>query len=62
LHTEKLGDFYSSSNIIWVIKSSSLRWTGHVARIGERRDAYRVLVGNLKEIDHLEDNRHRWGK
>jgi len=32
-----------------------LRWTGHVARMGERSGVYRVLVGNLKERDHLED-------
>jgi hypothetical protein len=36
-----------------VIKSR--RWAGHVARIGERRDVYRVLVGNLRERDHLGD-------
>ena len=33
----------------------SRRWAGHVARIGERRDVYRVLVGNLRERDHLGD-------
>jgi len=38
-------DLYSSPDIIWVIKSRRLRWVGHVARLGERRGAYRVLMG-----------------
>ena len=32
-----------------------MRWTGNVASMGERRGVYRVLVGNLRERDHLED-------
>jgi len=36
---------YSSSNIIWVIKSRRMRCAGHVARMGERRGVYRILVG-----------------
>jgi len=32
-----------------------MRWTGHVARVEESRDEYRVLVGNLRERDHLKD-------
>jgi hypothetical protein len=43
-------------NIIWVIKSRRMRWTGHVTRIGRREE---VLTGfwwgNLRERDHLED-------
>ena len=38
-----------------MIKSRIMRWVGHVARRGDRRGAYRDLVGNLKERDHLED-------
>jgi hypothetical protein len=45
LHNEELNDMYSSPNIIWVIKSRKMRWTGHVARMGEGRGAYRILVG-----------------
>jgi len=45
LHKEELSDLYSSPNIFRVIKSKRMRWEGHVARIGERRGAYRVLVG-----------------
>jgi len=45
LHTEELNDLYSSPNIVRVIKSRRMRWAGHVARIGEERRVYRVLVG-----------------
>jgi len=46
LHNEELNDLYSSSNIIWMIKWKRMRWFGHVARMGERIVAYRVLVWN----------------
>ena len=55
LHNEELNDLYASSNIIRVIKSKSMRWAGHVARMGVRRGVCRVLVGNLKDRDHLGD-------
>ena len=45
LHNEKLNDRYSSPNIFRVIKTIRMRWAGHVARMGERRDVYSVLVG-----------------
>ena len=45
LRNEEINDLYSSPNIIRVIKSRRMRWAGHVARIVERRGAYRVLVG-----------------
>jgi len=45
LHNEELNDFYSSPNIVRVIKSRRMRWTGHVACVGEEREVYRVLVG-----------------
>ena len=45
LHNEELSDLYSSPNIVRVIKSRRMRWAGHVARVGEERGAYRVLVG-----------------
>jgi hypothetical protein len=54
LHNEELNDLYRSPNIIRVIKSRRMRWTRHVACTGERRGAYRVLMGNLKERGHLE--------
>jgi hypothetical protein len=45
LHNEELNDLYSSPNITRVIKSRRMRWAGNVARMGERRGAYRILVG-----------------
>jgi hypothetical protein len=45
LYNEELNDLYCSPNIFRVIKSIRMRWAGHVARMGERRDVYRVLVG-----------------
>ena len=45
LHNEELNDLYSSPNIVRVIKSKKMRWAGHVARMGEERGVYRVLVG-----------------
>jgi hypothetical protein len=45
LHNEKLNDLYSSSNVIRVIKSRRMRWAGHVARMGEGRGTYTILVG-----------------
>jgi hypothetical protein len=45
LHNEELHNLYSSPSIIIMIKSRRMRWAGHVARMGERRNAYRTLVG-----------------
>ena len=60
LHNEELNDLYSSPNIVQVIKSRRMRWAGHVARMGEKRNAYRVLVGKLGEKALLGRPRHRW--
>ena len=46
---------YSSSYIIRVMKSRIMSQAGHVAHMGDRKAAYRVLVGNLRKRDHLED-------
>ena len=54
MHNEELNDLYSSPNIVRVIKSRRMRWAGHVARMGEEKGVYRVLVG-MRERDHLED-------
>jgi len=45
LHNEELNDLYSSRNIIWVNKSRRMRWAGHVARMADRTDENRDLVG-----------------
>jgi len=57
LHNEELNDLYS--NIMRVIKSR-MRWAGHVARMGEERGVYRVLVGNPEGRRPLGRPRHRW--
>jgi hypothetical protein len=44
LHDEEHNDLYSPTNVIRVIKSIKMRWTGHVARTGKRRGAYGILV------------------
>jgi hypothetical protein len=46
LHNEELHNLYSSPDVIMMIKSRRMRWPGHVARMGEKRNAYRILVGN----------------
>jgi hypothetical protein len=45
LHNEELHNLYSSPSIIRMVKSRSMRWTGHAARLGKKRNAYRILVG-----------------
>jgi hypothetical protein len=60
LHNEELNDLYSSPNIIRVIKSRRIRWAGHVARMGENRGAYRILVGTSEKRRPLRRPRHRW--
>jgi hypothetical protein len=45
LHNDELHSLYSSLNIVRVIKSMRVKWAGHVARLGEGRVVYRVLVG-----------------
>jgi hypothetical protein len=45
LHNEELHNFYSSPDIIRQVKARRMRWAGHVARMGEERKVYKVLVG-----------------
>jgi hypothetical protein len=45
MHNEELHNLYSSPSIIRMMKSRRMRWEGHVARMGEKRNAYRILVG-----------------
>jgi hypothetical protein len=60
LHNEELNDLYSSPNIIRVIKSTRMRRAGHVARVGEKRGAYRILVRRLEGRRPLGKPRRRW--
>ena len=55
LHNEELKDLYCSPNIVQLIKSRRIRLSGHVERMGERRDYTGFWWGNLRERDHLED-------
>jgi hypothetical protein len=59
LHNEELNDLYST-NIVPVIKSRRMRWAGHVARMGERRGVYSVLVGKPEGKRPLGRPRRRW--
>ena len=60
LHDEELNDLYSSPNIVRVIKSRRMRWAGHVARVGEERGEYRVLVGKPEGKKPLGRPNRRW--
>jgi len=60
LNNEELNDLYSSPNIVPVIKSRRMRWAGHVARMGEERGAYRILVGKPEGKRPLGRPRRRW--
>jgi len=60
LHNEELNDLYCSPNIVRVIKSERMRLAGHVARMGERRGVYRVLVGKPEGKRPLGRPRRRW--
>ena len=53
LRNKERHELCSSQNIIWVIKSRITKWAEHVARMGERRGIYRVLVGNPEETRPL---------
>jgi len=55
LHNEELNDLYSSPNIVRLIKSRRMRWAGYVARMGEERGIYRVLLGKPKGRNHWRD-------
>jgi len=60
LHNEELNYLYCSPNIVRVIKSIRMRLAGHVARIGEGRGVYRVLVGKPEGKNPLARPRRRW--
>jgi hypothetical protein len=60
LHNDELHSLYSSLNIVRVIKSRRTRWAGHVARMGEGRGVYRVLVGRFEGKRPLGRPKRRW--
>jgi hypothetical protein len=57
---EELHDLYSSPSIITIIKARRMRWAGHVARMGEKRNAYWLLVGKPEGRRPLGRPRPRW--
>jgi hypothetical protein len=59
-HNDEIHSLYSAPNIVRVIKSRRMRWAGHVARMGEGKGAYRVLVGRPEGKSPLERPRRRW--
>jgi hypothetical protein len=60
LHNDELHSLYSSPNIVRVIISRRTRWAGHVARMGEGRGVYKVLVGRPEDKRPLGRPRRRW--
>jgi hypothetical protein len=60
LHNEELHDLYCSISIIRIIKSRRMRWAEHVARMGEKRNVYRLLVGKPEGKRPLRRPRRRW--
>jgi hypothetical protein len=60
LHNEELHNLCSSPSIIRVIKSRMMRWAGHVARMGEKRNVCRLLVGKPEGKRPLGRPRRKW--
>jgi hypothetical protein len=60
LHNEKLHNLYSSPSIIRMIKSRRMRWAGHVAPVGDKRNAYMNLVEKPERMRPLGRSRRRW--
>jgi hypothetical protein len=60
LHNDELHNLYSHPDIIRQVKSRRMRWAGHVARMGEERKVYKVLVGKPEGKRPLGRPRRRW--
>jgi hypothetical protein len=60
LHNDELHSLYSSPNIVKAIKSRRMWWAGHVARMGDGRGVYRVLIGRPEVKRPLGRPRRRW--
>jgi hypothetical protein len=59
LHNKELLDLYSSPSIIRMINSRRMRWVGHVARIGEKRNMYKLFIRKTEGKRSLGRSRHR---
>jgi hypothetical protein len=60
LHNEERRNLYTSQNTIRVTKSTRMRWAGHVATMGEMRNAYNILIGKPEGKRPLGRTKHRW--
>jgi hypothetical protein len=60
LHNEELRDLYSSPSVIRIVKSRRMRWAAHIARMGEKKNAYSLLVGKPEGKRPLGRPRCRW--
>jgi hypothetical protein len=60
LHNEELHNLFSSPHIIGMMKSRRMRWAWHVARVGEKRNAYRILVWTPGGKRPLGRSRRKW--
>jgi hypothetical protein len=60
LNKEELRDLYPSPSIIRIIKSRRMRWAGNLARMGEKRNVYRLLLGKPEGKRPLGGPRRRW--
>jgi hypothetical protein len=60
LRNEELRDLYVSPSIIRIMKSRRMRWARHEARMWEKRNAYRLLVGKPEGKKPLRRPRRRW--
>jgi hypothetical protein len=60
LHNEEFNDLYSSPSIIRIIQWKGMRWAGHVTRMGEKKNKYRLLVGKPEGKRPLGGPRRRW--
>jgi hypothetical protein len=60
LHNDELHNLYSSPSIIRMIKSRTMKWAGHLARMGGKRNAYKILVGKPEGKRPLGRPRRRW--
>jgi hypothetical protein len=61
VHNDELLTLHCSSNIIRMTKSRRMRWTGHAAGMGAKRNAYRILVGKPEVKTPLPRSKCRWG-
>jgi hypothetical protein len=61
LHIEEVHNLYSSPGKIRMTKSRKMKWAGHVERMGEKKNAYRILVGKWEGMRPQGRQRRRWG-